>query len=287
MASASPFPGIDPFVNSYLQSDTGPWESFHSTHIIHLNDELEIQLPQGYASLSEESLQIRRTVLPEEFNLPPVSFRPDVILSRPSSLQSTAHSSPLPASPTETVPLVEFQEDVETMTAVIIYKIVGKNIPGKPITRIELLSPANKPNGSHHETYLHNRRESLRAGLNLVEIDYLHETQPIFLSIPSYRKRAKGAFPYRIIVSNPHPSYAQGVAQIYAFGVDAAIPVIPIPLEGEETLAFDFGFPYKRTISSRRTFQDEKDYTKLPQNFERYTPEDQALMRKLIGHRQE
>jgi len=282
MAAESPFPGIDPYLNSYLQSETGPWEAFHSTHIIHLNDELELRLPEGYASLSEESLQIRRTILPEEFNLPSVVFRPDIILSHPASRPDAPMTSPVPAVPSDTLPLIELQEDIEPMTAVIIYKLSGKNIRGKPVTRIELFSPANKPGGSHHATYLNNRRESLRAGLNLVEIDYLHETSPILPVMASYPKGDKGAYPYRIIVSNPHPNYAQGVAQIYGFGVDDAIPVVSIPLDGDERLAFDFGIPYKRTAASRRTFQEAMEYTKLPLNFERYHPEDQQVIRQRV-----
>jgi hypothetical protein len=109
----------------------------------------------------------------------------------------------------------------------------------------------------------------------LVEIDYLHETPPVLPTLPSYPKHIVRAFPYRIIVSNPHPNYAQGVAQIYGFGVDEPIPVISIPLDGEDTLTFDCGIPYKRTIASRRTFQEAMDYSQPPRHFERYDAEDQ------------
>ena len=60
------------------------------------------------------------------------------------------------------------------LTSLIIYRVEPSG-DDKPITRIELLSPSNKPNGSHYQKYISKRQYTLRSQLNLVEIDYLHE----------------------------------------------------------------------------------------------------------------
>ena len=63
-----------------------------------------------------------------------------------------------------------------------------------PITRIELLSPANKFGGSHAAIYLMNRQRTLEAGINMVELDYLHETRSPIQAIPDYTKRESESF---------------------------------------------------------------------------------------------
>src|SRR5690606_31840147 len=112
----------------------------------------------------------------------------------------------------------------EELNSIMIYHAKG----GKPITRIELLSPANKPQGSHYGTYLVKRDETLRAGLRLIEMDYLHETRPILPGIPSYADGEQDAFPYHIIVSDPRPTFHEGKVNVYSFGVMDALPVIDI-----------------------------------------------------------
>jgi hypothetical protein len=275
------FPGIHPYLNSYFQA--GHWESFHALHIGHLHDALEMVLPEGYGSLPEESLQISRIIYPETMPLPPVTLKPDVTVFQKSSSGQAAATLPTP--PTDTLALTELQEEVETLTALVIYEIVGQELPGKPVTRIELLSPANKPGGSYHTTYVSKRLESLKGGLNLVEIDYLHETRPILPALPSYPQHQAGAYPYRVIVSDPHPTYTQGIARVYGFGVDEPIPRIAVPLAEDDTVTFDLGIPYQRTRDGARIFRQIADSTKLPINFDRYSETDQQRIRELIAKR--
>jgi hypothetical protein len=64
MPSESPFPGIDPYVNSYLQN--GHWDGFHLTYTVYIGEELDKQLPQGYGSVNERSLQ-RREIEDEDY----------------------------------------------------------------------------------------------------------------------------------------------------------------------------------------------------------------------------
>ncbi len=150
-----------------------------------------------------------------------------------------------------------------------------------PVTRVELLSPANKPGGSHFRSYIEKRMETLAAGINLIEMDYLHETRPILPVIPSYIDREENAHPYTICVSNPHPNLEAGKTAVYGFGIDMSIPIIDIPLAGEDFVTVDFGAAYNVTFASNRYYGlFAVDYEQFPVNFDSYTEADQQRIRE-------
>ena len=161
------------------------------------------------------------------------------------------------------------------LNAVVIYRIEDGNVPGTPITRIEVLSIGNKPSGAHYRNYLLKRQQTLKSGLSLVEIDYLHETRPILSKIPSYIDREPESYPYSIIVSNPHPTLHDGETQVFGFNVDEALPTISLPLADDEAITVDIGQIYESTFNSRRLFQILADKTQHPANFDTYSEEDQ------------
>lgn len=174
-------------------------------------------------------------------------------------------------------------DEEDYLSSVVIYRLESNEFPGKPITRIELLSPENKPGGSHHANYLMKRRETLESGLRLVEIDWLHETRPVIRGIPSYPDHEDGAFPYWVIVSDPRPSLALGKTDVYGVGMDEILPVTHIPLDDEDVIPVDFGLIYKQTFESRRLFSIVSDYTKEPPRFQTYAPADQARIRQRMA----
>ncbi len=239
MATESLFPGIDPYVNSYLQD--GHWNGFQLIYTVYIADDLDKQLPKGYGSVNEQSLQRRE---------------------------------------------IE-EEDYKPLSSVVIYELKTYPRLRKAFVRIELLHPENKPGGKYDERYQEKRLEWLKSGIPLIELDYLHETSPVIRLLPSYPKRESGAFPYTIMISDPRPNWTEGKASIYGFRVDEPLPKIPIPLEGKDTLVFDLGIPYKRAIHSGRILRSVMDYTQLPVNFERYSPEDQIRIRQIVGHQKE
>src|SRR5205823_1539424 len=141
--------------------------------------------------------------------------------------------------------------------AVMIYQQRDRELD-LPITRVELLSPANKPpDGSYHRTYEDKRKETLAAGLNLVEIDYLHQTPPLrplqelvrTYSPKGVQSRETDAVAYYVAVTRPHPLEShpsrQGLqlttdVDIYRFGVDQPIPTIALPLsKADPAIAVD------------------------------------------------
>lgn len=269
------YPGINPHLNSFLQSEAGGWESFHAELIVQTRMTLDEQLPLGYLAVAEKSLQISEITLPALGK--PSKTRPDVMIYQSSTRPSSpAQPSGMTALPTATLPLLETLEEEEFLTSVVIYQAGEGSALGRPITQIEILSPANKPGGSHYPRYRLKRVEILQSGLRLVEVDYLHESRPIIASLPSYPHHEENAMPYMIMVTDPRPSFEQGQAAIYGFGVEDLIPTIPIPLAGADVQALDFGAIYHRVYASLRFCAAVVDYEQQPMHFERYSEADRA-----------
>lgn len=221
------YPGINAHLNSYLQNESGGWESFHGDHIRDLARHIDRRLPVGYfvrcqASLAGESLEI---------------------------------------------------------DGVVIYQLDETDAPGRPITRLELLSPANKPGGSHHGQFLLKRGQTLSSGLRLVEIDHLHQLRPVVAGVPSYPEREAGAYPYWVMVSDPRPSLEEGQLQLYGVGVLDALPVVEVPLAEDDSVLVDFGQPYNATYESLQFFRMMVDYAQEPVEMGRYWEDDRERIR--------
>jgi hypothetical protein len=281
MMEKNPFAGINPHLNSYLQA-TGRWEGFHNLHIAHLVEALEMQLPPEYGSLIEESMQISR-ISPSDETRTRSGTKPDILIYQQSTSERGGTGIAVLTPPVAEFPLTEVDEDEETLSAIIVYQLSADASPGIPVTWIELLSPANKPGGSHFPRYRQKRLETLHSGLNLVELDYLHETRPILSQLPSYPDGDTGAFPYLVIVSKPHPTFETGVGRIYGAVVDQPLPTIELPLAGDEAMAFNLGPPYDRTCASTRIFRQQMDATRLPEPFDRYRAADQERIRQRMA----
>lgn len=259
--------GVNAHLHSHFQHDaTNAWGEFHHAYLFLAAEKLNRQLPPRYRVRLERSLQIR------EYN-PTTGERirrpiPDITLydSHPSTI-SSASSTPALAAPTVIFPAIETlqEQDEDYLRALVIH---DKDM-GKPITRIELLSPTNKPPGRGAFEYIGKRETALWSGMALVEIDYLHETRSPIRGIAPYPEEPD-SYPYTIVVTDPHPSLAKGEARVYGFRIDDPIPTIPIPLVEEDTLNFDFGAEYMRTFSSLGSFYEAVDYEQLPVAIETY-----------------
>jgi hypothetical protein len=155
---------------------------------------------------------------------------------------------------------------------------------GVPVTRIEVLSPSNKPPSPDYEQYKLRRMRTLRADIALVEIDYLHQTPPVHPRLPAYVRSETGAVPYYITVDMPRPSAFTGNVEIYAAGVDVRLPRVPLPLAGDERIVVDFGEVYDQVFRRMRAFELLVDYATDPIDFDRYHPDDQVRIRTLLEH---
>ncbi len=280
------YPGINAHLNSYLQQEAGGWESFHAEHVIDLTRVINENLPTGYFSRAEKSLQISE-IAPDIAPKHPRT-KPDVMIYKSSSPVGQAATATLTATPPAgTIAIIDTLTDEDYLTGIVIYQAGEGNPIGRPITRIELLSPANKPGGSHNGKYMVRRHETLQVGLRLVEIGYLHHTPPITFALASYPSRDKDAYPYTILVSDPRPTLEKGTTYIYGFGVNDSLPVVSVPLAGADSVLVDFGAAYNRTFESSRFFQMIVDYEQPPVQFDHYLPTDQEKINSMLAGIQE
>jgi hypothetical protein len=172
----------------------------------------------------------------------------------------------------------EIRDEDDYLTGVAIYAVHDSGVPGKLVTRLELLSPANKPPNAYYRQYLTKWIETLRSGVSLVEIDYLHEQRPIIHRIPSYRDGDGDAKPYNVIVSNPYTERTD----IYLFGVDEGIPQIPVPLMEERDTLLDLNAVYQQSFALLKVFAMLTDYSQPPKGFNRYSSDDQKRILEVM-----
>lgn len=273
------YPGVNPHLNSFLQTDDGGWESFHAELIVQIRQYLDSHLPEGYLALAEKSLQVREIT-------PPITTttrtRPDITVYQSPVVGSSAVAIPATA-PTDVLALMPTLEEEEFLTGVMIYQ-TGEGSPyGKPITRIEVLSAANKPNHPYHARYHVKRMETLHSAIRLVELDFLHETPPILATLATYSDKKGESFPYYIIVTDPRPTFEQG--QIFFYGIEILdpIPAVNVPLAGVDRVVVDFGEIYHRVYESLRMVQVIVDYETEPVNFHKYSLANQQQIRATMA----
>lgn len=272
------FQGINPHLMSFLQTPgagatTSTYPSFHQGHITHIRDFLNEYLPSQYIALNEASLQIQgREAIGEPFAK---DSRPSPDVAIYQSQRPTQEMMPgVTATPTLQA---EIQlEELRELASIAIYELKAANheTHGTPITRIELLSPANMRGGSYDEVYQQNRTKCFLAGTTLVEIDYLHEYASPVRGVPHYpaQDHAKA---YNITVSHPQTKKVD----IYLFGINESIPTVMIPLAGDDFINFNFGEPYDYTWKKSR-FWFYVDYSQEPLRMHTYSPADQQLIRQ-------
>ena len=273
----SDFPGVNAHLNSRLLQPDGGWEMFHAEHIIAIRQRLDAILPDNYYAASEKSLQV--TTFDDR---PAGRTTPDVSVYR--TAPGTSPASGEAAAPTAVLPIDDATLDDQTDPhAVTIYRMESGQFPGTLVTRLELLSPANKPGGSHYPRYLQRRHETLHSRVNLIEIDYLHTTHPIVRSIPSYPRREDRATPYYVLVSQPSPSVAEGQMRLYAVGIDQPLPRLSIPLAGGDAVVFDLNHTYHQTIDNARVLRLLADTAQPLVNPQHFSDADRERIRALLA----
>lgn len=274
MLEHNPYRGVNAHLNSFLQLEG--WESFHAEFIPRLTDAVESVLPPNYYAATEKSLQITFETIDGLTSDRPRQMIPDTAVfqtATPTSAYASLHTT----TPEMQIPLLIDEE--ETINATIIYHVEGGRFPGTPVTRFELLSPSNKRGGSGYVTYVGKRSQTLRSGLRLVEIDFMHEQPPISKQLPSYADGDPGAYPYMILVSDPRPRLREGQTALYGTHVDDPLRIIAVPLADDDVIAVDFDAIYNHTFESRRVFRMVVDYTQEPARFNTYSQEDQRRIR--------
>lgn len=279
----NPYTGVNAHLNSALQQRGGGWRSFHSKHITHLADLIEPLLPDGYFTSEEPSLQMGAYDPQTDLALPGITTTVadvGVYRERPQPLvQSGAGRMGAADANALLLPLRDTLVSEEVLSSTVIYRLHAQSDPVS-VTRIELLSPANKYPGSHYLTYLAKRSQTLYGGLRLVEIDYLHTQRPLLSPIPDYSAGVKDALPYHVMISDPQPIITEAQVVVLRWGVFDPIPTIPLPLDADQPVVVDLNAIYQYTLSRSRQFTQVKvDYTHPPPELDRYQLTDQQRLR--------
>ena len=272
------YPGVNAHLMNFLLQPDGGWESFHAEWIVHLRQALDSLLPENYYAMAEKSLQISE-VAAESLH----RTRPDVSVYH--LYPSERPVDPIPGTaPTAIIALSEvLDEMVDALTSVGIYETVNGKIPGKLVTRVEVLSPGNKAPAPYAPQYISRRFETLKAGINLLEIDLIYTRRPITIRVPSYVDEQENSTPSVVMVSRPTPQLEDGQLLIYNVPIENPLPQVAVPLTGAESLVLDLQAVYNQTFANTRIFPLLVDYAEDPVDMQRYHVDDQAWLQGFLS----
>lgn len=203
---ASPFPGMDPFIEA--QS----WSDFHARFIVSISDVLLPALRPRYVARVEERVYLEQDAYDH--------IRPDVTIIDRGLLPQHARGAELALADPLTVTLPVHAEAIEH------YLTIRDRETLEVVTVIEVLSPGNKRSaGAGRWEYLRKREEVLRSASNLVELDLLRggERLPTLEPLP--------AADYFAFVSRVAD---RPWAHAYHATLVEPLPVIPVPLTGKD-----------------------------------------------------
>lgn len=271
--------GINAHLHSLWQAEGG-WPEFHSGYILNLFYALKpLLLPLGYTAAIESALQIRYVDFPGETEYPESDLT--IFDLDPTRSQMASGYKPIASVGELVLPIAELLHvpvSEKPYNAIKIYD--RRSSRGTPVVWIEVLSPSNKTVGRDGSDYLKKRDKIIESGIVFIELDYLHETPPTVRRLPNYQTQLADTpiqpHPYYILVIDPRPSMEQGLGHIIGFDVDSPIPTVKISLNGNDTLEFDFGKPYHKTIEDALYGLEWVDYAQLPNHFDRYREADQS-----------
>lgn len=200
----SPFPGMDPYIESWI------WSDFHTNVIVAIRDQLNPRLPKRYIATTE--IYVWRLENSEEERL--LLGGPDVHVAdlRPAPTGSAAATV---VAPITTV----LSGVVRKQRYLKITDPEGRRV----VAVIEILSPSNKTSGNDGQAYRLKRDEYLANNISLIEIDLLRSGQRPPLGNP-----APPISDYYVLV---HRGWEQDRLEIWPISLRDPLPLVPIPLD--------------------------------------------------------
>lgn len=204
----SPFPGMDPYIEGTCSRD------FHSVFIQCWREAIADQLPEGFDAEIDEYVSM---VTPDERSR---RLSPDVLVVQTEETGNphfggTSHAEGM-ASVLEPVEMrFEYLERLQ-WTFIEIKRLADERI----VAVMELLSPSNK-SGDDRIEYLRKRESAFRSEAHLVELDLLLGGK----RLPMQEDLPPGDFYAFVSRAGRRP-----VCEVYAWGLERALPVIPVPL---------------------------------------------------------
>lgn len=203
----SPFPGMDPYVESQV------WEDFHSRFINDVSDLIAPRVRPQYTVQIERYMYLVREE--EEIDAVVKIIGPDVAVADTGLgwRESTAATATLSLTPVRhRIPMPQRRQQ---------YLVIRTKRRQQVVTVIELLSPTNKRAGPEQAEYLTKRINVLRSSANLVELDLLRGG----VRLPTVDPLQPGD--YYAFVSRPN---VRPDVDVFAWTLRQPLPTIPIPL---------------------------------------------------------
>lgn len=229
----SPFPGMDPFLESR-------WPEVHARLIVYAANQINQTLPEDLQANIEENLAVSE-------NDARSSIRPDIHISHePSFTDASVRAS----GATVADPLV-IKMAPQAMRHI---EIADKG--GRVVTAIEFLSPWNKIGLRAREQYARKQVDYMHAGISLVEIDLVRRGAYV-LAAPIEAIPAGERTPYLICIYR-HQQPDQ--FEIYRAPLSEPLPNIPIPLRyGEQDVVLELQVLIDQNYQDGRYYR--MDYT--------------------------
>lgn len=202
----SPFPGMDPFIESQM------WEDFHTRFITTLSESLVPKVRPQYTVSVERYVYVTRDEDVQAIVAPDVAVVDTAAGWRESTASQTTTLQPVKHQ----IALPELRQP---------YLVIRTRRGEAVVTVIELLSPWNKKKTAGVAEYLAKRANVLKSTSNLVELDLLRGGE----RLPTVQPLQEGD--YFAFISRPA---SRPDVDVYAWRLSVHLPTIPIPLAENE-----------------------------------------------------
>jgi Uma2 family endonuclease len=256
---ASPFPGIDPYLESHHL-----WEGFHARFVPYFCDALNDVLPENYvAELGAHFHLMELTGREAKQVLPDVAVVEGDWKSARGAHRRARSAGALALEPV-TIPLPRVRKEVRD-----VWIEIRRPPKRAPIAIIEVLSPTNKSSDGFVE-YKLKRTSTIRQKVHLVEFDFLLGGRRLSMGKPL------PAGDYFALISRAE---RRPDSEVYAWTVRDRLPSIPIPLAPpDDDVVVDLGAVFT-TAYSRGRYARLIDYTTPPSVLRK--PEDRTWAEKI------
>ncbi len=213
MTRPSPFPGMDPWLQSF-------WDNVHTKFCTYLSDTLNELLSPGLVAVTQQRVFIESSVAADR------SAYPDVhVIHR--SAPALGGSSPAGAATLDEPIVMEMPADAFEQPYI---EIVDAQSGGTVVTVIEIVSPSNKRAGESRDLYEQKQAEVVASDANLVEVDLIRGYRGVTLA---WRRSASPALEtaYHACARRATRRLA---LEVYPIGLWQRLPSIRIPLRPDD-----------------------------------------------------
>src|SRR5438093_8030144 len=255
----SPFPGMDPFIESRRI-----WSDFHLDLAAEIRAHLNAQIQPGYYATAVT--YVTYDVI-EVAQSEPRAVSPDVSVWRTEPRVPTPGTMAVIDPPTiqSMVPL-----EVPVRLARVEVREAGADTL---VTAIEILSPINKCLGRERQKYLRKRRELLRSEVHVMELDLLRggERSPLETALPPA--------PYYVTLARVE---RRPYVDVWPIQLTARLPVLPVPLSAPDPdVPLDLGMIVP-AVYERGGYATRIDY-RQPVPPPPLAPEEQTWVAQLLA----